>query len=137
MTDDSTATGHPSASPETREFWDALQSDGALLLRECQACGRLHFYPRGLCPFCGSTRLAWQAASGAGTVYTFSVMRRVEPTYCIAIVEVAPEVQMMTNIVNSDLDEIRIGSTVALDVSYDAQGFAMPTFRLVKGSHAS
>jgi len=39
--------------------------------------------------------------SGKGTIYTFSVMQRADPPYCIAYVELA-EVRMMTNIVDCD-----------------------------------
>ena len=43
----------PEASPETRPFWDAATA-GRLLIGTCKACGKPHYYPRALCPFCGS-----------------------------------------------------------------------------------
>ena len=61
---------------------------GKLLLKKCAACGEVHFYPRGICPFCLSDKVSWQEAKGTGTIYTYSVTRRGGPVpYCIAYVK--------------------------------------------------
>src|SRR2546422_5475776 len=65
----------PEANPETKPFWDAA-AEGRLLLKKCVTCGQVHFYPRAICPFCGSDKTEWVTASGRGTVYSYSVMRR-------------------------------------------------------------
>src|SRR5689334_19025334 len=101
----------PPVSPETRPFWDAAAA-GRLLIKRCAACGERHFYPRSLCPFCGSDRTEWQEASGKATIYSYSVMRRVPVPYAIAYVTLAEGVTMMTNIVDCDPDAIRIGQEV-------------------------
>ena len=64
----------PPANAETKEFWDEAAS-GTLLIKRCRACARVHYYPRALCPFCGSDATEWQAAGGSGVVYSYSVMR--------------------------------------------------------------
>jgi uncharacterized OB-fold protein len=51
-----------SAFPETREFWSAAEA-GRLMLNTCEDCLRPHWYPRMVCPLCGSTRLRWQQAT--------------------------------------------------------------------------
>ena len=40
-------------------------------------------WPSGvpLCPFCGSERTEWKDATGRGTIYSYSVMRRVPVPY--------------------------------------------------------
>ena len=56
-------------------------------------------------------------ASGNGTIYTYSVMRRAPMPYAIAYVTLDEGPTMMTNIVDCDLDEIRIGQAVSLSSS--------------------
>jgi uncharacterized OB-fold protein len=101
----------PPANPETQAFWDAARQ-GTLLVKRCTACGEAHWYPRALCPFCGSDRTEWTEASGRGTIYSYSVFRRAPIPYAIAYVTLAEGPTMMTNIVDADLDAIRIGQAV-------------------------
>src|SRR5260221_10212645 len=101
----------PAVTPDTQAFWDAAAA-GKLLLKRCLVCGEPHHYPRALCPFCGSDRTEWRDASGRGTVYSYSVMRRVPAPYAIAYVTLEEGVTMMTNLVDCDLDAIHIGQPV-------------------------
>jgi uncharacterized OB-fold protein len=117
----------PEPNPETRPFWDAA-AQGRLLLKKCQACNQPHYYPRTICPFCGSDRTEWQPASGRGTIYSWSVMRRAETPYCIAYVTLEEGVTMMTNIVGADLDAIRIGQSVRVVFTPTEGGPPVPTF---------
>jgi uncharacterized OB-fold protein len=103
----------PEANPETQPFWDAT-ARGQLLLKRCKACGELHYYPRAICPFCFSDKTEWEAVSGRGKIYSYSVMRRAPEPYAIAYVTLAEGVTMLTNIVDCDLDQIRIGQDVRL-----------------------
>ena len=75
----------PKPDPETKPFWDAA-ARGTLLLKRCRACGKAHYFPRPLCPFCMSEETEWIEASGKGEIYSFSVMRRAAPPYAIAYV---------------------------------------------------
>jgi hypothetical protein len=101
----------PAVTPETRPFWDAA-AEGRLLLKWCAACRQPHHYPRSICPHCGSDRTEWREASGRGAIYTYSVMRRAPVPYAIAYVTLEEGVAMLTNIVDCDLDAIRIGQRV-------------------------
>jgi len=101
----------PEANPETRPFWEAA-AQGRLLIGKCKACGKPHYYPRALCPFCGSDATEFVQAGGGGSVYSYSVMRRVPVPYALAYVTLDEGVTMMTNIVDCDLDAIRIGQRV-------------------------
>jgi uncharacterized OB-fold protein len=118
----------PEPSPETEAFWGAA-ARGALMLRRCAACAEAHFYPRTICPFCGSADTQWERASGEGTIYSFSVMRATAQPYCVAYVTLAEGPTMMTNIVDADLDAIRIGQRVRLVFSPTEGGPPVPTFR--------
>ena len=96
-----------------REEIEAL-ADGRLLLKHCQDCGRTHYYPRPLCPFCMSENTAWQEACGEGEIYSWSVQRRADPPYAIAFVTLAEGPTMLTAIVDCDLDTLAIGQAVTL-----------------------
>ena len=103
----------PAVSLETQAYWDAA-AQGKLLVKKCTACGQFHHYPRALCPFCFSDKTEWQTASGKGTIYTYSVMRRASPPYAIGYVTLAEGPSMMTNFVDCDFDKLKIGQAVTL-----------------------
>jgi uncharacterized protein len=117
----------PSINPETRPFWDAV-AGGRLLIKRCRSCGERHYYPRAICPFCGSDRTEWQEASGRGRIYSYSIMRRVPVPYAIAYVTLEEGVTMMTNIVGCDLDAIRIGQAVKVVFEPTESGPPVPMF---------
>src|SRR5438552_1262512 len=100
--------GAPMVNPEIKPFFDAA-AQGTLMLKKCGACGQTHHYPRAICPFCMSEGTEWITASGRGTIYSYSVMRRVPVPYAIGYVTLEEGVTMMTNIVDCNLDAIRIG----------------------------
>jgi hypothetical protein len=117
----------PPVNSETQPFWDAA-GEGKLLYKKCAACGEPHFYPRPHCPFCFSDKVEWQEASGRGTIYTYSVMRRAPVPYAIAYVTLAEGPTMMTNIVDCDLDSIKIGQPVRLVFKPSDGGPPVPMF---------
>ena len=117
----------PAVTPETKPFWDAA-ADGRLVIKQCTACGQSHHYPRTICPFCGSDATEWRPASGRGKVYTYSVMRRVSEPYVIAYVTLEEGPTMMTNIVDCDLDSVRIGQAVRVVFKPSEGGPPVPMF---------
>jgi uncharacterized OB-fold protein len=117
----------PSVSPETKEYWDAA-AQGRLLLRKCTACGEAHHYPRTICPFCFSDKTEWVTASGRGTLYSYSVMRRAPVPYVMAYVTLAEGPTMMTNIVDCDFDKLSIGQDVKLVFKPTDGGPPLPMF---------
>jgi len=117
----------PEPSPETAQYWEAAKQ-GRLLVRRCTECGRAHYYPRPLCPFCCSDKTEWQTASGGGTIYSFSVMQRAPVPYAIAYVTLDEGTTMMTNIVDCDFAAIRIGMRVRLVFKPREGGAPLPMF---------
>ena len=78
-------TEAPPNSDPAAPFWRAL-AEGRLEMPRCRACGDAHLYPRGHCPACGSADLAWEAASGCGEVYSYSVVHRApSPAFAAAV----------------------------------------------------
>ena len=118
----------PQINPGDEPYFDAA-AQGRLMIKRCAACGEHHFYPRPLCPFCFSERTEWMEAKGTGSIYTFSVSRRASPVpYAIAYVTLDEGVTMMTNIVDCDLDAIRIGQRVRVVFKPTAAGPPVPMF---------
>ena len=103
----------PVITSETEAFWNAAR-EGRFVVPTCGACGKAHWYPRAICPFCASDKIEWRAASGKGTIYTFSVMRRVKEPYVIAHVTLAEGPTMLTNIVDCEPETVHIGQKVTV-----------------------
>jgi uncharacterized protein len=118
----------PVVNSETKAFFDAARQ-GRFMIPVCTACGKAHWYPRAICPFCASDKVEWREASGKGTIYTFSVMRRVKEPYVIAHVTLAEGPTMLTNIVDCDFDTVRIGQPVAVVFKETESGPPVPMFK--------
>lgn len=91
-----------------REAW----RKGEFLLPQCRSCGRTHWYPRNFCPFCDSTELVRIPAAGTGVIYSYTVMRRAEPPYVLAYIRLTEGPCLMTNIVDADIEALKIGAAV-------------------------
>ncbi|MCV9938826.1 OB-fold domain-containing protein [Boseaceae bacterium BT-24-1] len=116
--------------PETKAFWSEL-AEGRFKLCYCRACERAHWYPRAICPHCASPETEWRAASGQGTIYSYSIARTAAEPFAIAYVTLAEGPTMMTNIVGSDFAEIAIGKPVEIAFGHEAEdGITLPVFRL-------
>src|SRR5581483_11179388 len=80
-------------------------------------CAATIWYPRAMCPECGCLRTEWFAGSGSGVVYSFTInhkgvgLYRGDP-YVIAYVELEEGPRVLTNIVDVDPTEVRIGMAV-------------------------
>jgi len=125
----------PEVHAEHQEYWDGAR-DGKLLIKKCDSCSQMHYYPRVICPHCMSDQTSWITAKGTGTVYTYSVMRHGTP-YAIAFVELDEGPRMMTNIVECDLDTVHISQrvTVVFKQTGDEQnpGSYVPCFTPIQG----
>ena len=118
---------YAAAFPETRPFWEA-SARGVFLLPRCTACGQVHWHPRAHCPFCFSADIAWVPASGRGTVYSFSIIRGARDPYLFAYVRIEEGPILMTNIVDTDLDTIKIGQKVKVVFKKSENGTSVPMF---------
>jgi uncharacterized OB-fold protein len=102
----------PQVDPTNGAVWEAARQ-GRLLIGLCRDTGKHFWYPRGVSPFTLSTNVELVEAKGTGTVYSFTVLRTKQP-YCLAYVELEEGPRMLTNIVDCDLDTVRIGQRVKL-----------------------
>lgn len=128
----------PAVSPETEPHW-AAAAEGRLVLPRCRACEAAIWYPRELCPACGSTDVEWVEASGRGFVYTSTVVHRGEGAYrdatpyVLAYVELAEGPRVLTNVVGVPPGEVHIGQEVEVVFEHsDDGGHALARFRPVR-----
>jgi uncharacterized protein len=130
-------TSRPAPFPDavTRPFWDGCARH-ELLLQRCSGCGAAVFYPRAVCPACGSASLSWERAGGGATLYSYTVARR--PThrrladrvpYVIAIVELDEGPRMTSTVVDADPDTLAIGQRLRVGFE-DQEDFTVPVFRV-------
>jgi Predicted nucleic-acid-binding protein containing a Zn-ribbon len=104
----------PAQNEESKAFWDAAR-EHRLLLKHCRDCGKPHWYPRTICPLCFSSNTEWKESAGNGEVYSFSVQSAGVPApFAIAYVTLEEGVSLLTNIVDCDFDQLRIGQKVQL-----------------------
>lgn len=122
------AIDHPAVNAETRPYWEAARA-GKLLIKGCASCGEKHVYPRARCPHCRSLDTEWIEASGKGTVYSWTVMRRMNPPLAVAYVTLDEGVTMFTNIVECDLDALAIGQSVEVTFEEREGGLTVPVFK--------
>ena len=108
-------------------FIDAA-AKGVLAVPKCTSCGRKHWYPRPLCPFCWSDAIVWESTSGTGTIYSFSILRHATDPYTIAYVTLDDGPTMLTNLVDCPLEALRIGDRVRLAFRTDEGGRPWPAF---------
>jgi uncharacterized protein len=122
----------PEPSPDSLHFWQAA-NQGEFLIKHCEECDRSHWYPRPCCPFCASPQTRWKKASGRGTIYSYSYLRRMPQPYVIAYVTLDEGPTMMTNIVDCDPEALVIGQSVEIvfKPSKDDQQ-VIPLFRALR-----
>lgn len=116
----------PKVLPESLPYWQAADQ-GRLLVKRCRACGQHHHYPRDICPHCLSPDTEWTDAAGTGSIYSFSTMGQGDKAYTLAYVTLDEGVTLMTNLVDCDPAQLRIGQTVRVRFE-PTDGHAVPVF---------
>ncbi|EIT70848.1 MULTISPECIES: Zn-ribbon domain-containing OB-fold protein [Hydrocarboniphaga] len=116
MSDERTATAiHPEAQ------FKAFLAQGRFMIQRAKASGRYVFYPRVAEPGTGDTGLEWVEASGAGVVYSSTVVRKKppEPSYNVALIDLAEGPRMMSRVVGIPAERVRIGMAVKAKIIDD------------------
>lgn len=101
----------------SKPYWEATR-DKKLLLQYDPKVGRYQFFPRANSIATGRRNLEWREVSGKGEVFSFTVARRTrEPfrghePFLIALVTLDEGVNVMANMVDCTLEEMKIGLRV-------------------------
>jgi uncharacterized OB-fold protein len=99
----------------SQPYWQATR-ERKILLQYDRRAGKYQFFPRATSIYSGRRGdLEWREASGKGEVFSFTVARRArEPfrghePFLVVLVTLDEGVNVMANVVNCSLDEIKIG----------------------------
>ncbi|NYT86466.1 Zn-ribbon domain-containing OB-fold protein [Pollutimonas harenae] len=98
---------------------------GTFLIQRCASCERSIFYPRMICPHCGSDQLKWFAPTGRGTVYSTTVVRRKPEQggdYNVALIDLEEGVRMMSRVEGVAPTDVTIGMPVQAQVADSDEG---------------
>ena len=123
-------------------FWRALR-EGELRIQRCAACGAFRHPPRPSCAACGSAERTWPVVSGAGEVWSFTVVH--PPTlpafadrvpYGAVVVRLDEGVFLVSQLVDCPIEELAVGRRVELALTRVAAGpetdgdLVLPLFRV-------
>lgn len=103
------------AGPGPEAQYRAHLAAGRFMIQRSRSTGEYVFYPRTMLPGSGVDDLEWVAASGRGTVYSTSTVRRPVAEggdHNVALVELVEGPRTMTRIIGCALDAVVIGMAV-------------------------
>lgn len=117
-----------------REALDA----GNFQIQQCGGCDQHIFFPRMVCPKCGSNELAWVKPSGLGAVYSTTVVRRKPERggdINVAIIELDEGPRMMSRVEGIAPTEVKIGMRVSVKL-IDQNDTKLVVFEAAEGGAA-
>lgn len=96
----------PRVNTFTARFWTALE-EGRLESTRCRACEHLGFPPRRICIACGAQDPEWVELSGAGVLYSSTVIHAgpslywAGGPYTVGIIDLAEGPRLVTRVLGS------------------------------------
>ncbi|MAJ61077.1 MAG: hypothetical protein CBC48_14575 [bacterium TMED88] len=126
----------PAISRDTQFFWEGLEN-GELRIQRCEGCAELFHPPVVRCPACGGYSMGWQTATGRAHLYSYVApeyphFAAFDPGYIVGLVELEEGTRLLTNIVDVDPEEVRVGMSLELVVRSDNSDCPLPMFRPVR-----
>lgn len=127
------ARPRPALNRDNRFWFDAAR-EKRLVVQRCTACGSLRHPPGPCCPHCRSFDWDTVEASGEATLYSWVVAHHPRhPAFdyplVVALVELAEGTRLITNVVDLDPDDLRIGMPLRLDWLEADPELTLPVFR--------
>jgi uncharacterized OB-fold protein len=122
----------PILTDDNQFFWDAAR-EGRLVAQRC-SCGKLRHPPRPMCPECRALDHEVVDLSGRGVVYSYALLHHpqnpmFEYPVVAALVDLDEGIRMVSNIVEVDPHDVRIGMPVAVTFVPTAGDMMVPVFR--------
>lgn len=93
---------------------------GRFLIQRCGTCHDHVYFPREVCPHCGSNTLDLVAPAGSGTVHAVTTVRRKADAggdYNVCLVELDEGVRLMSRVEGVTPEAVRIGQRVRARVA--------------------
>lgn len=88
---------------------------GRFLIQHCGGCDRHIYYPREVCPHCGSDALSLVPPLGTGTVYATTTVRRKADAggdYNVVLIDLDEGVRLMSRVEGVAPGDVTIGQRV-------------------------
>jgi uncharacterized OB-fold protein len=122
----------PVLTEDNRFFWEAA-AEGRLVAQRCGACGKLRHPPRPMCPECHSLDAKIVDLAGTGTIYSYALLhhpRHPDFDYPViaVLVDLDEGVHMVSNLVDAEPQEVRVGMPVRVTFTPTAEDLAVPVF---------
>jgi uncharacterized OB-fold protein len=121
------------------EFYEWCAA-GELRLQRCNQCREWCHVPRVICPNCAARDWSWEAVSGRGRVFTWTVVHRaMHPDFMDAVpfasvvVELDEGPRILTQLVDCPAEELEMEMPV--EVAFERSGErVLPKFRRITGN---
>ncbi|MEW4982551.1 MAG: Zn-ribbon domain-containing OB-fold protein [Cycloclasticus sp.] len=127
----------PIADGDSEAFWEGLKT-GKLLLQHCCECDHVQYYQQRICRQCQSENLQHRAASGRGTIHSYSVVHRapgpafkLDVPYAVLLIDLEEGPRMISSLVGKDFDALNFDIPVKLKTVQIADDSYLPCFELV------
>ncbi len=132
-----TSTARPVPVPDERSAaFFAAAKKGQLLLKKCRGCSHVLAPQRETCEYCFGEELEWVPASGKGILYSFVLMHQLlhpafkdEVPYNVIVVELEEGPRIVSNMVGTPDEELRVGMPVEAVFEDLSNDVAVPKFR--------
>jgi len=126
----------PKPTADSAPFWEGCDR-GELLLARCGECGYRFYYPRRLCPKCGSSLIGFEASAGTGTVFSLSEVRvsfygpawESQLPYTVVLVDLDEGPRMLSRLIGHGGSKVCIGDRVRVRF-IEVEGQKLPYFEL-------
>lgn len=103
--------GNSTAVSADHTYFSHLRA-GTFSIPHCNACSKHHFFPRVVCPHCGSDQLQWVSPSGRGVVYATTIVRKSSGDYNVCLIDLEEGPRMMSRVVDVAPASVTIGMLV-------------------------
>ena len=114
----------------------AALKEGRFLIQRCGDCSQHVYFPRELCPHCGSGALDFVAPAGTGTIYSVTTVRRKPEAggdLNVSLIDLDEGVRLMGRVEGLAPDAVRIGQRVQARVLQREGADALVVFDAVQG----
>ena len=104
---------------DSRAYWEAADRN-ELLLARCGACAHRFFYPRILCPKCGSMEIGQIPCEGGGSIYSFTHVNYspygdfwvAEVPYTVILVDLDEGPRVLSRLISENRAAVKVGDRV-------------------------
>jgi uncharacterized OB-fold protein len=122
----------PVLTDDNASFWEAARQH-RLVAQRCRGCGRLRHPPRPMCPQCHSVELEMVDLAGTGVLYSYAVLHHPQhPAFSYpliaALVDLDEGVRIVSNLVDVEPGDVRIGMELQARFEATADDMAVPVF---------